>query len=174
MAAATNERHNRLMLAKLAVFSALMFGFGYAMVPLYEKICQVTGLNNLLNPDDVESFVADPNREVRLEFAASAHGAVSFSPLTEIVSANPGATYSVVYEIRNLTGRELRGQAIPSYAPARAQRHFKKIECFCFNQMTLKPHEKVMLPVVFSVDPALEQDMNAISLHYTFFEIEGA
>jgi len=172
--APSGSRHNQLMLAKLAVFSVLMFGFGYAMVPLYEKICQVTGLNNLLNPDtEVAALEPVLDREVRLDFDANARGDVSFVPLTQKIAANPGATYSVVYEIENLTDRELKGQSIPSYAPPSAQRHFKKLECFCFYEMTLAPREKVLLPVVFAIDPSLGEDVNAVALSYTFFEVEG-
>ncbi len=165
--------HNRVMMRKLLVFAALMFGFGYAMVPLYEKICQVTGINNLLNPDDLSGIAADPGREVRLDFDANSRGDVAFRPLTRTITANPGKTYSVIYEIENLRERELTGQSVPSFAPARAQPAVRKLECFCFYRMTLKPREKIMLPVVFSVDPSLDREIRAVALSYTFFEVEG-
>lgn len=165
---------NRAMLAKLLVFAAMMFAFGYAMVPLYEKICQVTGINNLLNPDDVPGAEADLGREVRLDFDANVRGDVAFRPLTRTIAANPGRTYSVIYEIENLRDRELVGQSVPSFAPARAQPAVRKLECFCFYRLTLQPREKLMLPVVFSVDPSLDEEIRAVALSYTFFEVEGA
>ncbi len=166
--------HNQVMLGKLVVFSLLMFGFGYAMVPLYEKICQVTGINNLLNPEDTSDFKVDSSRKLRFDLDANVRGNVSFRPLTRTMRINPGATYSVIYEIENNLDRELHGQAIPSFAPTHAQRYVKKLECFCFYQMTLEPREAIRLPVVFSLDPNLDSEINTIAMSYTFFEIEGA
>ena len=165
---------NRIAFVKLAFIALLMFGFGYAMVPIYYKICEVTGINNLLNPDSPPLSSPDLSRTVRVELDANARGLISMRPKTRLINLHPGETYSVIYEIKNLSGRPLSGQAIPSYGPARAGRWFRKLECFCFSQMTLAANETRELPVVFAIDSALPNDIHTISLSYTFFEVEGA
>ena len=161
--------------AKLAFFAALMFAFGYAMVPLYEKICEATGINNLLNPAaDVGNAVVDNNRLLRAEFVTTASGMVAMHPNMQLAQLTPGKTYNVVYTLKNLTDKTLVGQAVPSYSPARAERWFKKTQCFCFEQLVMAPGEVRQAPVVFVVSADLPQDINTLSLSYTFFEIEGA
>ncbi|MBE8158676.1 MAG: cytochrome c oxidase assembly protein [Betaproteobacteria bacterium] len=160
---------------KLVLFAAAMFGFGYAMVPLYYKICEVAGINNLLNPQSAETVVVDENRAVRLEFDTNARGLVSMEPNIRLMkAARPGETYSVIYTLKNLGGRALTAQAVPSYGPPRAGKWFKKIQCFCFGQLTLAAGETRREPVVFVVDAGLPDDIGAIALSYTFFEIDGA
>lgn len=159
---------------KLTFFAMVMFAFGYAMVPLYEKICQVTGLNNLLQPQAEEGeFTPDPTRLVRVEFDTNARGMVAMTPSMELAQLTPGKTYSVIYTLENLTDAPLIGQAVPSYSPRRADRWFKKIQCFCFDQLHMQPGEVRQAPVVFVVDPAMPDDINTLSLSYTFFEVEG-
>ena len=180
MSAASDFRAslNLAVAGKLALLAVLMFGFGYAMVPLYEKICEATGIRNLLNPDNVEDIVAhpsDPNRAIRAEFAPGRGAGVRITPSVEVLpQTRPGETYSVVYTLANESGKRIVGQAIPAYAPARAARWFKKIQCFCFGQLTLEAGETRQHPVVFTVDPALPRDIPTIALSYDFFEVEGA
>ena len=177
MSAASHFRPslNLAVAGKLALLAVLMFGFGYAMVPLYEKICEATGIRNLLNPASVEDIVADPNRAVRAEFAPGRGAGVRITPSVEVLpEIRPGETYSVVYTLKNESGRRLVGQAIPGYAPTRAGRWFKKIQCFCFGQLTLEAGETRQHPVVFTIDPALPEDIPTIALSYDFFEVEGA
>lgn len=159
---------------KLAFFAAVMFAFGYGMVPLYEKICQVTGINNLLNPQaGAGDFAPDPNRVIRMEFDTNARGQVAMAPSMQLAQLAPGKTYSVIYTLENLTDAPLKGQAIPSYSPRRADRWVKKIQCFCFDQLHMQPNEVRQAPVVFVVDPELPPDISTVSLSYTFFEVEG-
>ena len=159
---------------KLALFAVVMFGFGYALVPLYYKICEITGINNLLNPQTIQNAVVDENRALRLEFDTNARGLVSMKPSIRLMKeVHPGKTYSVIYTLENLGGRPLTAQAVPSYGPPRAGKWFKKIQCFCFGQMTLSAGEKRQEPVVFVVDSELPEDINTIALSYTFFEVEG-
>ena len=160
---------------KLALFAVAMFGFGYAMVPLYYKICEVAGINNLLNPESAGDAVADADRMLRLEFDTNARGLVSMEPSVRLMkAARPGETYSVVYTLRNLSGRPLAAQAVPSYGPARAGKWFKKIQCFCFGRLDLAAGETRREPVVFVVDSELPDDIATIALSYTFFEVDGA
>ncbi|HET9043031.1 MAG TPA: cytochrome c oxidase assembly protein [Burkholderiales bacterium] len=167
---------NRVLLRKLAFVAVLMFGFGFALVPFYEKICQVTGIRNLLQPDEVSvaNTQVDRTRIVSIEFDANAQRlAWTFKPLEGHREVHPGEVTQVVYEIRNTLDRPVTGQAIPSYGPQRAAQYLKKLECFCFQSQTLAPGEVRRLPVVFVIDPALPADVGTVTLSYTFFEVAG-
>jgi cytochrome c oxidase assembly protein subunit 11 len=167
-------RANRLLLAKLGVVVAVMFGFGFALVPFYDKICEATGLREIGQRDQVANTQVDLARSVRLELDANASKLPwRFRPLTPIVTVHPGEVTQVVYEVENLSDRPTTGQAVPSYGPQLAAEYFKKLECFCFTRQSLAAHEKRQMPVLFVIDPALPKDVPAITLSYTFFEVEG-
>jgi cytochrome c oxidase assembly protein subunit 11 len=170
------QRHdNRLLLAKLSVIAVAMFGFGYALVPFYEKICDVTGLRNIAQADAVRNTQVDATRAVRIEFDSNIRKLPwQFRALTPVVDVHPGELRQVMFEIVNATDRVMTGQAIPSYGPPHAAQYFRKLECFCFTQQTLQPGERREMPVVFVVDAALPADVATITLSYTFFEVEGA
>lgn len=166
---------NRRTLARLLVMAVVMFGFGYALVPFYQKICEVTGINNLLNPDEpVRSTQIDATRTVTIEFDANTHGLPwSFKPGQASVTVHPGELVHVKYLVQNMRDRAVTGQAIPSYGPQLAGQHFRKLDCFCFSRQTLGPGEAKEMPVVFVIDPALPRDVGTITLSYTFFEVAG-
>ncbi|MBX6317643.1 cytochrome c oxidase assembly protein [Pigmentiphaga sp.] len=169
---------NRRMLAKLAVIIVLMFGFGYAMVPLYRAICEVTGINVLTKVDEDAARFArntqvDTSRTIKIVFDANIQGPWRFRPVQSSMEVHPGELATIVYEIANQQDREMAGQAIPSYAPMQAAQYFKKLECFCFSQQDLKARETREFPVVFVVDPKLPKDVHTITLSYTFFEVGG-
>ena len=167
---------NQLLLKKLMVVTVLMFGFGFALVPFYEQICEVAGLRDVFRDDaaPVRNTQVDASRSVSIEFDANIQRlAWTFKPLQSYVTVHPGAVTEVVYEIRNTLDRPVTGQAVPSYGPANAAGYFKKLECFCFRQQTLQAGEVRRMPVVFVVDPALPKDVNTITLSYTFFEVAG-
>jgi cytochrome c oxidase assembly protein subunit 11 len=169
------RRSNRTLVLKLGVIVVAMFGFGYALVPFYEKICEVTGLRNIARADEVKNSQVDFSRAVRIELDSNVRKLPwTFRPLEVIVDVHPGEMRQVVYEIVNTTDRTMTGQAIPSYGPPHAAQYFRKLECFCFAQQTLQPGERRQLPVVFVVDAALPKDIATITLSYTFFEVEGA
>lgn len=167
---------NRETMKKLFVIAVLMFGFGYALVPFYKKICEVTGINNLIKPDvaPVNSQV-DLTRKVTIEFDASQGPNLpwSFKPVAGNLSVHPGELATVEYEVINSRDVPVTGQAIPSYAPRNAAQYFKKLECFCFKQQTLAARETKRFPVVFVVDPDLPKDVGTITLSYTFFTVAG-
>ena len=174
------QRLNRQMLGKLAVVTAGMFGFGYALVPLYKSICELTGINVLaLEEQSVQGIKArmpantqiDLSRTITVEFDANSRGVWDFKPAQRSVQVHPGELTTVMYEFQNTQKRRMAAQAIPSYAPQQAQAHFTKVECFCFNQYTLEPGEKKTWPVAFVVDSKLSKDVNTITLSYTFFEV---
>ena len=176
--------HNLHLLRKLLVVAVLMFGFGYALVPMYKHICEALGIN-VLSLSDVRTGVAaggrgvpantqvDTSRSITVEFDANARGPWDFKPAVSSVQVHPGEMATVMYEFRNKQDRTMAAQAIPSYAPMQAGPHFNKLECFCFNEYTLKPGESKQWPVVFYVDPKLPRDVTTITLSYTFFEVGG-
>jgi cytochrome c oxidase assembly protein subunit 11 len=160
---------------KLVVVALLMFGFGFALVPMYRAICAITGINNLVQRDvgarEAKNTQVDTSRKISIEFDANARGPLQFKPEQNTLDVHPGEVMTVMYEVTNQQGRTVQAQAIPSYAPMQATEYFKKIECFCFTQQTLKPNETRRMPVVFVVDPKLPKDVKTITLSYTFFEL---
>jgi cytochrome c oxidase assembly protein subunit 11 len=169
-----NFFENRTTLKKLIVFTAIMFAFGFALVPIYRKICEITGVNDLLRPDQVKNTQIDKSRTIKVEFDANTrHLPWDFKPEVTSLNVHPGELTTVVYEVSNKTSRDMTGQAIPSYGPTQAAAHFKKLECFCFAKQDFHAGEKRLMPVVFLIDPELPKDVNTITLSYTFFEMPG-
>ena len=169
---------NRKMLGKLLVIAVLMFGFGYALVPVYKQMCEVLGINVLTQQDEGvvkydKNTQVDTTRSIVVELDGNAQGPWRFRPTTRSVTVHPGELTTVVYEVVNTQAREVQAQALPSYAPQSATPFFKKVECFCFKQQTLGPNEARQMPVVFYLDPALPREVKTITLSYTFFEIAG-
>ena len=173
---AEQRRSNITLLKKLGVIVVAMFGFGYALVPFYDKICEAAGLRNIAQADvlAVANTQVDATRAVRIEFDSNVRDlAWSFRAVEPVVNVHPGEVSQVEFEVVNATGHALTGQAIPSYGPAYAGQYFKKLECFCFAQQTLAAGETRRMPVVFVVDPHAPADLATITLSYTFFPVEG-
>ena len=175
-------RYNRDTLLKLALVTVLMFGFAYALVPLYKTICEALGTNVLARGDVNAAYGAaavpantqvDVSRSISIEFDANVRGPWEFHPESRGLKVHPGELAEVVYEFRNPQNRTMTAQAMPSYAPGNAQSYFTKLECFCFQQHTLKPGESKRWPVKFYIDPKLPRDVTTITLSYTFFEVGG-
>ncbi len=173
---------NVKMVRKLGVIVLCMFAFGYALVPIYRAICEMTGINVLAlgdrqipgatakAPDNTQ---VDLSRTITVEFDANSRGPWHFKPAKNSLQVHPGELTTVMYEFQNVQNRTMSAQAIPSYAPAQAGAHFNKLECFCFSQYTLAPGEKKQWPVVFVIDNKLSKDVSTITLSYTFFEVGG-
>ena len=173
------------MVGKLVVNAGLMFGFGYALVPIYRAVCDALGVNVLSVSERVGSGQStreqaaqlmantqiDRSRVITVEFDANARGPWLFKPAQSSMQVHPGELMTVMYEFQNVQNHVMSAQAIPSYAPRQAAAHFNKVECFCFNQYTLAPGEKKQWPVVFVIDPKLSKDVSTITLSYTFFEV---
>jgi cytochrome c oxidase assembly protein subunit 11 len=175
--AAGSERRNRSTLIRLVVSACLMFGFGYALVPFYEKLCQVLDVNNLNKQDNTLPLntQVDRSRNVTVEFDANLHKLPwNFKPVTGSLVVHPGEVVTVEYEVSNTRGNAVTGQAIPSYTPSAAMQYFQKLDCFCFKQQTLAAGETRRMPIAFVVSPDLPKDINTITLSYTFFEVPGA
>ncbi len=173
---------NSRMMGKLLMVAILMFGFGFALVPFYEKICEITGINVLASRDKLNYAEArefakntqvDTSRKITIEFDANVHGSMMFKPKVPYMTVHPGELATVTYELVNASAANLVGQAIPSYAPRHSASHFKKLECFCFQQQELGGKQTREFPVVFVIDPKLPSDISTITLSYTFFEVAG-
>jgi cytochrome c oxidase assembly protein subunit 11 len=168
-------RQNAATMRKLLVVACVMFGFGFAMVPFYKKLCEVTGLNSVVKRESATNTQVDTSRALTIEFDTNVRSDLpwTFRPLERSVRFHPGELVQVEFEVRNNSDRVLTGQAIPSWGPQIAGRHFRKLECFCFAQQTLQPGEVRRMPVVFVVERTLPEDVNYVTMSYTFFEVEG-
>lgn len=174
---------NLAMAGKLTVVAVGMLAFGYALGPIYNAICEVTGINILAlgernipgaGSDIAPNTQVDKTRSITVEFDANSRGPWEFKPAQRSLQVHPGELTTVVYEFQNVQNRRMAAQAIPSYAPKQAAAYFNKLECFCFTQYTLEPGEKKSWPVAFVIDPKLSRDVKTITLSYTFFEVGGA
>jgi cytochrome c oxidase assembly protein subunit 11 len=173
----TSPSRTRALPVRLAILAVAMFGFGFALVPLYSVLCRLTGLNQLQAADSVASGTRpEMNRTVSMQFDSNLRDGLPwvFRPMEPVMQVHPGQLVRVSYEIRNTSDRTIIGQAIPSFAPAAAAAHVRKLECFCFSTNTLAPNEVKELPVVFIIDRALPSDVSIVTLSYTFFEVPGA
>ena len=166
---------NAVLLKKLTLIALGMFGFGFAMVPFYEKICEVTGINSGDAQILAKNTQIDSSRKIRLELDANVEANLpwKFRPIQQNLEFHPGEMVQVLYEVENKTGHDITGQAVPSYGPQLAGQYVKKIECFCFTGQTLKAGEKRQMPVMLVMDPALPKDVNTVTLSYTFFVKPG-
>ena len=169
-------RENSATLRKLLVITCAMFGFGFAMVPFYKKICEVAGINNIAKADAPSANTqVDTARWLTVELDANLRNDLpwTFTPVEKTVRFHPGELVQVTFEVRNHSDRPITGQAIPSWGPQIAGRHLKKLDCFCFTQQTLQPGEVRRMPVVFVIDRTLPDDIAHVTLSYTFFQVEG-
>lgn len=164
------------MVRWLLVLVVAMFGFGFALAPLYNVLCSITGLNGKTNASPVIKATGeiDVKRLVTVEFVAGLNESApwQFAPHVVKMQVHPGEFYHTSYYAKNLTAESLVGQAIPSVSPGQAARYFQKIECFCFSKQLFKPGEGRDMPVTFRLDPAIPPEISTVTLSYTFFKLE--
>lgn len=169
------KKSNWRLISVMTVVVVAMFGFGFALVPLYNVFCEWTGLNGKVKTEAAApvDYTVDQARELTIEFVTSVNGTTPLSFRAEQAKLNihPGQSYTVNFYAKNLTDRPIVGQAIPSIAPGVATPHLKKSECFCFTEQAFEPHQERKLPVRFTVDPALPDTITNMTLSYTFFDI---
>lgn len=169
----TQHHHNRHLGYKLAGITIVMFGFGFALVPLYDLFCEVTGLNGkgVNQLAGAEQVTIDSNRWVNVEFLAStpATGNWVFQPTTTRLRVRPGKLYTVSYRALNPTGQPAVVRAVSSIAPGLAASHISKLECFCFQQQHFDPGEQRLMPVRFMVNSALPPEVGTVSIAYSLF-----
>jgi len=172
------QQDNKKVIRNLLFAVVGMFGFGFALVPLYDVFCDITGLNGKTGEQYVSDapIQIDTSREIKVEFLANLNAEMpwDFEPLTRSVRVHPGEASRIEYVVRNNTDRDIVGQAIPSVAPGLAAAHFQKTECFCFTEQVLKAGEEKIMPVVFMIDPSLDEDISEVTLSYTFFIKPGS
>jgi len=170
-----DQRANRRVGLKLAGVAVGMFVFGYALVPLYDVICEVTGLNG--KTGRVEAMVSgtvDESRWVTVEFTGNSMSGLpwEFRSLQKTLRVHPGEVAVAYYEARNMATEAITGQAVPSVAPNKAAAYFKKIECFCFSQQQLEAGEHKKMPVRFVVSTDLPKEVGTVTLSYAFFNAD--
>ena len=166
---------NRRTVAKLVLATCVMFSFGYALVPLYNVFCTITGLNGKtgrLTEAQAASLPVDASRSITIEFVTSVDAQMpwDFKPLVNKVVVHPGVETQVEFEVHNWDVGSINGQAVPSVAPNTVAKYFKKTECFCFTQQTLAAGETRRMPVRFIVDARLPPEVTVLTLGYTFFQ----
>jgi cytochrome c oxidase assembly protein subunit 11 len=167
-----DAERDRYLTLKVASLAVAMFGFGFALVPLYDVICAVTGFGGKTATAAVAVVeTPDASRTVRVEFVATVPRGVPFTLEPEIshMEVHPGQMYETHFRARNLTGSALTAQAVPSVAPGAAARYFNKAECFCFTSQEFQPHEEQTLKLSFMVATALPAHVDTLSLSYTYF-----
>ncbi len=168
---------NLKVLSRLGVVVVAMFGFGFAMVPLYDVFCEVTGLNGkssrMTVAQNVDSMRVDKDRTVTVEFVTNLNQSMNweFQPTRSTMRVHPGKLYTTRFYARNKSLQNMVGQAIPSIAPAPAATYLPKTECFCFRRQTFSAGQGRRMPVSFVVDAELPEEINTITLSYTFFDV---
>ncbi len=173
---AQRKKANTRLLVKLALVVVGMFGFGYAMVPLYNVFCELTGLNGKtgrIAAQDVELQEIDERRMVTVEFVANLNQSMNldFHPNQLKLKAHPGKLYTTSFFARNKSGQPMVGKAIPSVAPGVAAAHLKKTECFCFRRHPFPAGARRNMPVSFIIDADLPHEVHTVTLSYTFFDV---
>jgi len=172
-------KSNRGLVARLLMMVAGSFAFGFALVPLYNVFCEVTGIGTrerLSLAATPDAAAPDMNRTVVVEFTASVpdSGPWEFAPVLASIDVHPGQLYEARYTAHNLSGHETTGQAVPSIAPLRAAGYFRKTECFCFTPQHFASDEKRELLVRFSVDKELPPGIDRLTLSYAFYDVTSA
>ncbi len=162
---------------KLAIIPLLMFGFGFALVPLYDVFCDITGLNGKtgrVQAAEIDASQIDVTRTIEVRFLANTNAGLpwSFEPVVKKMVVHPGQVYEALYRVRSSSSKKTLGQAVPSVSPGLAAKHFNKTECFCFTQQELEARETRDMPLRFVVGTGISKDIEQITLSYTFFSVD--
>ncbi len=152
-----------------------MFGFGFALVPLYDAICDLTGLNGKTGEQYTsrEALQIDSERTIKIQFLASNNAGMpwEFRPEARSLEVHPGEQYATTFYVRNPADKNIIAQAIPSVTPFRAAEYLHKTECFCFDQQELASGESLDMPLRFIIDPSIPSDVKTLTLSYTIFDV---
>lgn len=174
--ATAKPRNHRGLVGRLLLFTAGSFAFGFALVPLYDVLCKVWDVGNRwYGTQTAQAAVIErpvENRIVTIEFISNVpnSGHWSFTPHVATMQVHPGKLYSTTYYAKNNSGHDTVGQAVPAIAPSSVARYFQKTECFCFTPQTFAKGEAREMPVRFIVDPDLPEDVDRVTLSYSFFD----
>ena len=167
------QQSHRKLVTSLLVVVVGAFGFGYALVPLYDVFCEITGFGGRTNVEAVAVAEApDLDREIRIEFmtTVNSYAQFEFAADADSMTVHPGKLYFATFTAKNMSGSDKSAHAVPSVAPVAAAEHCVKIECFCFNSQEFLASEERALPLQFIVDPDLPEHVDTITLGYTFFD----
>jgi cytochrome c oxidase assembly protein subunit 11 len=164
---------HKALMRKLILICIAMFAFGYALVPLYDVFCEITGINGKTS-NRAANFAQkiDESRDITVEFLANRDTAMPwlFEPEIAKIDIHPGKVVVVNFMVENPTEEAMIGRAVPSVSPGEAAKYFKKIECFCFSEQPLDAHERRAMPVQFYVDPELPTQFTTITLSYRLYK----
>ncbi|MFI0456771.1 MAG: cytochrome c oxidase assembly protein [Candidatus Thiodiazotropha endolucinida] len=173
------HRKNRRTTLLLTGLVVAMFGFGFALVPLYNLFCQITGTQSLAQRSQIglatpTSDQVDRARWVTVKFDTTVNPNLPWEFVAETTKmrVHPGQTYEVNFHARNRSHSAVTGQAIPSVAPWQATPFFSKLECFCFNKQRLDGSEKTVMPLQFMVSTELPAEINSLTLSYSFMRLK--
>jgi cytochrome c oxidase assembly protein subunit 11 len=167
---------NRRLAARFGLLAAAAFGFGFALVPIYDVVCRVTGFGGRTGDQASAAGVqVNAARQVTVEFMGNTMPGASweFEPVQTRITVHPGEAATVKYRVKNPTDQRVVGQAVPSVTPWQAASHLKKLDCFCFSEQAFQPGEVREMPVTFFVDPELPGDIRTLTLSYAFFNAPG-
>ncbi|MFZ4537352.1 cytochrome c oxidase assembly protein [Propionivibrio sp.] len=181
----TQPPNHRPLIAKLLVMVALAFAFGFALVPLYDVLCDATGFNgktrggfgkgglSAATQVDAPASRIDPSRIITIEFTGTVMPGLPWEmrPLTPSLDLHPGELHQAKFLVHNNSNQTIVGQAVPSVSPGQAAQHFEKLDCFCFKQQTLAPGETREMPLTFIVNPRMDRDIQTVTLSYAFFNV---
>ncbi|MEF1289792.1 cytochrome c oxidase assembly protein [Vibrio sp. M260118] len=167
---------NRKLTLKLCAAVVAMFGFGFALVPLYDVMCEALGINGKTNTESVlqpQGMVPDTSRTIRVEFMAHNNQGIpwSFVPEQASMEVHPGQVIQTAYFAKNLSQKDIVGQAVPSVSPGMGATYFNKIECFCFNQQPLQAQGEAEMPLIFYIEPDIPDSIHTLTLSYTLYDI---
>jgi cytochrome c oxidase assembly protein subunit 11 len=165
---------NQRLTLKLLGFALGSFAFGFALVPFYDVLCDITGFGNQQSLTEARTVIEQPDdsRTITIDFMTDLPtvGNWEFRPLVASMQVHPGRLYSTEFIAKNLTGHATTAQAVPNIAPGRAAGYFRKTECFCFTPQKFAVNEERPMAVRFVVDPALPHSVDRITLSYTFYD----
>ena len=168
------KKEAKKTLIKLGIAVPLMFAFGFALVPLYDVFCEVTGINGkVFQSEYSEELVTDDGRTIAIQFISTNNENMpwTFKPSEQVMKIKTGKYHAATFYVKNTTNKKMTAQAVPSVAPSNAAAHLKKLECFCFEQQELLPGEETLLPVKLLVSNELPSNIKNIILSYTIFDI---
>jgi len=174
-----SQKHNAgsgKLVARLVLTVVSMFGFGFLLVPIYDVLCEITGLNGKTGGRyayEAETVQVDTSRLVTVQFAANNNAGMSwdFYPVQRQIDVHPGELVEVTFYARNPSAVAMVGQAVPSIAPSFSADYMHKTECFCFTQQRLEAGEAIEMPLLFFIDQAIPKEVSKLTLSYTLFDV---
>jgi cytochrome c oxidase assembly protein subunit 11 len=177
MARRLTVRRQQKVVVSLVLLTLCMFGFAFALVPMYNKMCQALGINGkpsmLVQNYDEKHALVEKDRTILVQFIATQNPSLpwTFQPEIKQIEVHPGAVAKLSFYAENRTSQQMTVQAIPSVTPGLAAKYIKKTECFCFARQTLDGHEAMHMPLLFFLDTDLPKSIHTITLSYTLFDV---